>query len=58
VNLDDPDDPRFSFTWHGHIGQSGSRTIPMRIPDFLREHFDPWLRGFGVTNDVFKLPSS
>jgi hypothetical protein len=58
VNLDDPDDPRFGFTWHGHIGQSGARTIPMRIPDFLRQRFDPWLRGFGITNDVFKLPSS
>jgi RNA polymerase sigma factor (sigma-70 family) len=58
LNLEDPNDPRFGFTWHGHIGQSGSRTIPIRMPDFLREHFDPWLRGFGVTNDVFKLPSS
>ena len=52
------DKPTFTFTWDGHFGQSGSPIIPLstELPPFLQERFGPWLRGMGVTNDIFSVP--
>ena len=57
VNNQGPDDPKLSFDWHGHIWSTGSASNPVTMPEFLRERFEPWLRGLGITNDVFHLPS-
>ena len=57
VKGENTDNPTFYLGWDGHIGQGGTTFLPVTLPDFLRQRFDPWLLGLGITNDVFHLPS-
>jgi RNA polymerase sigma factor (sigma-70 family) len=56
IDPGDPEHPKLDFFWHGHAGHSGTVT-PVIMPEFLRDRFEPWVRGLGLNHDIFTEPS-
>ena len=44
--------PLVNVTWENHIFYGGA-VVEGTIPQFLMDHFEPWLRQIGATNGIF-----
>jgi len=53
IKPDGTERPAYQLLWVGTRFRAGNLPVRDAIPNYLREHFEPWIRELGITGEIF-----